>query len=352
MYDEYKKLIEDGHIVYSFSRLGSFKNCPYEYKLIHIDKKERKDNIYTKLGTLLHDCLEKIYNNEMDISELKIEYINGYNRIKNVLGYKFSSDVIEENWSSCIGHFVDNFKKDKCKCENERHFITKIGDNFLQGYIDKIIYNDDGTIDIHDYKTSSKFTKKDMKEKGNQLLLYALGMEEQGYKINKLYWNMLKYVNVYTKYDDKRTNPLTERNKIWITKKIQLLKACNESGKYTEKEAYDLWVRLSENNSLDVPDNLKDYIRIEEGLLEYPYTEENKEYLTNYVINTIKDIEKEKDFNPIEIKQSTSFYCSNLCTQSNNCQSYKKYVENLPDLQLKTIVGDEQTQTSFRDFFA
>lgn len=343
-------MIKNEKIVYSFSRLGTYNHCAYEYKLQYIDKIKGRENIYTHLGTLVHDILEGIYNNEIQENELKERFLNGYNKIKS-LGYKFPSDLIEENWILSIGNFVDNFKKDEGKFENERYFLVDVEGYLFQGYIDKIIYNDDGTIDIHDYKTSSKFSSKDLQEKGNQLLLYAIAMEKEGLKVNKLYWNMLKYVRVKTKWDTKRTpdGKLIERNKLWSEIRDKIIKAYNEIG-IDEIEAFNKWVELSKQDLNIIPDEIKDYIKILDGLVEYEYNIDNLEFLKTYIKETIEKLENDKEYKSNKIDSKTSFYCSNLCGQALNCETYKRYIENLPDKQMIEIFG-ENTNISLRDFF-
>lgn len=75
-------------------------------------------------------------------------------------------------------------------------FLIEINSHYLQGIIDLLIYNEDGTVSIRDYKTSSKFANADLEEKGRQLILYGLAMEQLGYKVKDLAWEMLKYVEI------------------------------------------------------------------------------------------------------------------------------------------------------------
>lgn len=49
----------------SYSRIDTFKQCPYKYKLIYIDKLETKFNLDPTnalvLGTALHTGIEKTF---------------------------------------------------------------------------------------------------------------------------------------------------------------------------------------------------------------------------------------------------------------------------------------------------
>lgn len=323
------RLYEDGVTIYSFSRLMALKNCMHEFKFTYIDKIKGKDNIWSKLGSALHDCLERIYKNEIDESQLVNEYFKEYDKIVEE-GYKFPTDTIHENTTKAVNNFLDNFKKkDYRQCECERFFLTQVEGHWLQGYIDLIVWNDDGTVSVVDYKVSSKFSKKDLIDKGKQLTLYAYALEKQGYKVKNTYFNMLKYVNLKWNIGRKKS-PLTERKNIWdASNKQRLLLACEKHG-MTEDQAIELWLDLYQRNSLDVPEWLNEYLVIEDGLVEWEYNEENLNELKSFVRDSVNELEKETEYKPVKIDSKTSFYCSNLCGHSSRCSAYQKYLESLP----------------------
>ena len=350
-----QELKEQGIEVYSYSRLSSLYNCLYEYKLGYIDHIRGMDNIWTKLGTLIHECVEMIYNGELDVKDFEQKYLLGYQEIINQ-GYKFPSDVIAENMQRNIQHYIYTFKKDNVKTENEKHFLVNIAGIWMQGYIDKIILHDVGTIDIHDYKTSSKFQSKDLQDKGRQLVLYAYALEQMGYKINNIAWNMVKYV--WTSYKQKNgfSKPvLTDRKDIWNKLQLKLLSFAELEG-YSKDEAYQLYLDLASDCRKELPDNLKKYFIIEEGIVVYPYSEENKKELIEFIEKSLKLLEKEKEFKPVKIDKSNSFYCSFLCGQKNRCEVYRQYVESLEISEVPKIFREESNinggvEVDFKEFF-
>lgn len=349
------ELKEQGIEVYSYSRLSSLYNCLYEYKLGYIDKHKGMDNIWTKLGTLIHECVEMIYNGELDESEFESKYLLGYQEIINQ-GYKFPTEVIEENMQRNIQHYIYTFKKDDVKTENEKHFLVNISNIWLQGYIDKIVFNDDGTIDIYDYKTSSKFSAKDIKEKGRQLILYGYAMEQMGYKVRNVAWDMVKYV--WTSYKQKNgfSKPvLTDRKDIWNKLQLKLLIFAEQEG-YSKDEAYQLYLDLASDDRKELPDNLKDYFIIESGIVVYPYSEENIQDLIKFVEDSLDILNKEKDFKPNKIDKGNSFYCSFLCGQKSRCESYKQYVETLENKDVPELFKEQGginsgVEVDFKEFF-
>lgn len=349
-------LKSQGIDVYSYSRLSSLYNCLYEYKLGYIDKHKGMDNIWAKLGTLIHECVEMIYNGELEVKDFEQKYLLGYQEIVSQ-GYKFPTDVIEENMQRNIQHYIYTFKKDNVKTENERHFLVNIANIWMQGYIDKIIFNEDGTIDIHDYKTSSKFTAKDIKEKGRQLVLYGYAMEYMGYKVNAIAWNMVKYV--YTSYQLKSggfSKPtLTDRKDIWNKLQLRLLEYAELEG-YSKDEAYQLYLDLASDDRKELPDNLKKYFNIEEGIVYYPYNEETKKDLEDFIIKSLDILSKETEFKPNKIDNKNSFYCSFLCGQKAQCPVYKEYIESLETKDVPEMFKEQSginsgVEIDFKEFF-
>jgi len=49
--------------VYSHSRISTFENCPYQYKLKYIDRKkpEISTTIEAFMGSMVHEALEDLY---------------------------------------------------------------------------------------------------------------------------------------------------------------------------------------------------------------------------------------------------------------------------------------------------
>ena len=60
--------------LYSHSRLTTFENCPYKYKLKFIDRVETEDfeTVEAFLGSRVHDALEKLYRDLLNGKELSL----------------------------------------------------------------------------------------------------------------------------------------------------------------------------------------------------------------------------------------------------------------------------------------
>jgi len=75
---------------YSNSRLSTFENCKYKYKLQYIDKikVDVPTTVEAFMGDLVHQTLEKLY------TDLKFQKLN---TLKELL--KFYHDLWEKEWT-------------------------------------------------------------------------------------------------------------------------------------------------------------------------------------------------------------------------------------------------------------
>lgn len=82
----YKPLIDE--MVWSYSRLEIFEDCPYRWFLtyIHEPKLEKEKKFYAEYGLLMHNILEKYYKGEIDKRDAMIMYLTEYSSRTDVAG--------------------------------------------------------------------------------------------------------------------------------------------------------------------------------------------------------------------------------------------------------------------------
>ena len=166
----------------------------------------------------------------------------------------------------------------------EKEITLDIDGHKLTGFIDLIVHNDDGTVSIIDYKTSSKYAKKDLQKNANQLIIYGLALEQLGYKVRDVKWYMIKYATI----QGKRGNKMIERRE------------------------------------------LEDGQEFEDCFVEYPYNEITKMECVDWIIDTIEEIESLTTYDTWEhkdINKGNSFYCSNICSVCGKCEALKQYLK-------------------------
>lgn len=262
--------------LFSFSKLTTFYTCPYSYYLTYIEKSDRKDNVYSFLGGKIHELLEYMQQGEKTKSEAK-ELFLGYLDDIEILGYDFPTENSGNNFKECILDYFDNYKPfEGVDFKIEEYFEVEIEGIPVRGYIDIYTITDDKYIDIYDYKSSSKFSKKDLETKKLQLVIYALALKEKypDKEIRSLNFDMLKY-------------------------------SINERG------------TVKERNKMDNTH--------ERAFIEVPFNEDNISQAKDFVRETYKKI---KDLDPLEPTDwdanVNKFFCSNLCSNFDICSHIKK----------------------------
>lgn len=262
--------------LFSFSKLTTFHTCPYSYYLTYIEKEDRKDNVYSFLGGKIHELLEYLQRGEKtkeEAKELFLEYLSE----TEILGYDFPTENSGNNFKECILDYFDNYEPfTEVDFQIEEYFEVEIGGIPVRGYIDIYTITDNKYIDIYDYKSSSKFSKKDLEVKKLQLVIYALALKEKypDKEIRGLYFDMLKYsVN--------ERGTVKERNKLCSTK--------------------------------------------ERAFVEVPFDEENINQAIDFVRGTHNSIKDLDPLDPDEWEANVSkFFCSNLCSNYSICPYIEK----------------------------
>jgi hypothetical protein len=325
--------------IYSISRLDSYMNCEHGYYLNYVLKNRGKGNIYSLVGGKAHELLEEMQFGNMTNEEALKKFRAYMFECTEILGHKFSSDKIRTNYVNSVEHFLMNYTPIDCKeFKSELEFFTEIGGEVLIGYIDGVIENHDGTIEILDYKTSTKFSAKELDKKARQLVVYALAMEQEyGIQVHKVKWNMLKYCTV-TWQGVKAT-----RSGYYL--RCDLVKSIgNEIKKDLTKIGYSaievellLEKAIATNDMTLFPQEVQDKYVVTDGFLEYPISQESKDDLAVFIKETVAEIEDKIEnkgiWKPKEITEKTSFFCTHLCNHSLICEQYKNYMRCL-DLDL------------------
>ena len=272
-------------VTYSFSRLKLFNECRHAYFLTYVLKVQKRVNIYSEIGTTIHEILEDIQGGKEIPVEERIEIFEDKVDECEIFGISFVNDNIKEKYVENVKHCLRNFKSIQGKkFEIEKEITLDIDGHKLTGFIDLIVHNDDGTVSIIDYKTSSKYAKKDLQKNANQLIIYGLALEQLGYKVRDVKWYMIKYATI----QGKRGSKMIERRE------------------------------------------LEDGQEFEDCFVEYPYNEVSKMECIDWIIDTIEEIESLTTYDTWEhkdINKGNSFYCSNICSVCGKCEALKQYLK-------------------------
>lgn len=188
----------------SQSQLGVFDGCSLSWAFRYAYKLPVKETIYpgTMAGEAWHIMFEEYIKSGQTLSARKMDEIfvrkshDIYNRNVQAgqnIYYKFS-DYIDQTREQCQA--LTQYLEKVPALEGYTHYDTELplllkysDEVWLRGYIDVVAYNEDGTVDLWDWKTTSGWKKREPST-DLQLQIFTYCFEEIfGLKVRKFgYW--------------------------------------------------------------------------------------------------------------------------------------------------------------------
>lgn len=194
---------------YSHSRISTYENCPYQYKLHYIDKIEVDipNTIEAFMGGLVHQTLEKLYNDLKFQKKVSKEIL--VNFFKDLWDKEYSKDILvvkedltANNYKKMGIKFIENYY-DRMKpfdqitilgLETQDRMTLPDGSQW-HVRIDKLGCDDKGNYYVCDYKTNSRMKDQEEADEDRQLALYSVWVKNKfkDVKSVKLVWHMLAF---------------------------------------------------------------------------------------------------------------------------------------------------------------
>lgn len=313
------------HKVWSYSKLTSFEDCPYSFYLQRIKKVKSKDNIWSILGSISHEVIERLIKKEINRAQAKEMFLEKLNDCE-ITGINFPSKKIEDNYKKSILHYLSMFELPDVKDFHieRKEFLKLPNNNVLMGFIDFILLHNDDTVEIRDFKTSSKFSKDELAKKARQLIIYSEMIKQRYRKIKeiKVSYDMLKYAVV--RYKDFKRTKTVERHKLVLLLRDKIEKDLLEVG-YSEIEVDEIVIDAISKNK--IPEKIKNNYTIEPYILYYSYGDTEINELYEWLEDIIQEIEESIEYPAkIEDDDSCEFWCKYLCGVSDECKFYKEFI--------------------------
>ncbi len=227
--------------IYSHSRLSTFEQCPFKFKLKYIDKlkPDIEKTIESHLGSAVHETLEWVYNTIKQTKKfITISEIITYYAVK--WQDEFSDEILivkkeltaKDYFNKGVKFLVDYYNKyspfKDGTVECEKKIIFELDENTkIQGFIDRLVYNSEKQeYEVHDYKTGNYLPAQEKFDQDRQLALYSIGIKNEcgQEKEVSLIWHYLAHNK---KIISKRTNQQLEQLKkqtLELIKKIESTK--------------------------------------------------------------------------------------------------------------------------------
>lgn len=194
---------------YSHSKISTFEQCRYKYKLQYIDKVkvDIPTSIEAFMGSMVHDALEKLYS-ELLLGNLmsKMDVIKYYLEIwqKNwddnilIVRTEFTPDHYRNRGTIFIFDYYDKYKpfnQDEVLGLETSDYLILDENTKYSVRIDRFTKDKNGNYYVRDYKTNARLKTQDEADADRQLAMYSLWVKEhfKDYKSIKLVWHMLAF---------------------------------------------------------------------------------------------------------------------------------------------------------------
>ncbi len=201
--------------IYSHSRISSFESCPLKYRFRYLDRiKTGVDGVEAFMGSRVHETLERLYREKKrgvlpKLPSLLSHYESNWERHWHPKVRIVRSGKTAEHYNQigrdCITSYYERFvpfDEGRTISIEQRVMFTLDGDGRykMQGYIDRLVEAEDGTVEIHDYKTSASLPRQTALDEDRQLALYQIGVQEKDPDAHNvvLVWHYLRHKKTLT----------------------------------------------------------------------------------------------------------------------------------------------------------
>jgi RecB family exonuclease len=176
---------------YSISQIGTFENCPLQYRLNYVDRVRRlEEGVEAFLGQRFHEAMEWLYH-ERAFRVVPLEELLAY--FENAWAEKWHCEVKIARSERCADdyrlmgrRFIEDYYKRHHPFDEgrvlglERYIrfpLDESGRYKCKGVIDRLMLAKDGAYEVHDYKTGSSLPEQAGLDRDRQLGLYQIGVQ-------------------------------------------------------------------------------------------------------------------------------------------------------------------------------
>ncbi len=177
---------------YSHSKLNTYQQCPQKYKFRYIDEIPPPiRSIELHLGTTVHSALEKVYADARQgqvtslddlLTFFSEKWDEGYSPKMRIVRAKTTArSYFDLGWQMLKDyHWTFYPFTQPATLELEEKFVFPLAEGHeMRGIIDRLAKNADGTLEIHDYKTSRRLPTPEKVAEDAQLALYEIAIRHR-----------------------------------------------------------------------------------------------------------------------------------------------------------------------------
>lgn len=180
-------------MIYSASRLETYRQCPQKFKFTYLDKVESTvEGIEAFMGSRVHEALEKLYTDlrfckATTLPELLTNYHELWTRawheqVQIVRENRTPDDYEAMGEQSLISYYQRYAPFNQSQTLGLEHpvklHLDAKGEYQMQGYIDRLSSPAEGVLWIHDYKTKGFFPTQQSIDEDRQLAYYQMALQQ------------------------------------------------------------------------------------------------------------------------------------------------------------------------------
>jgi RecB family exonuclease len=164
----------------SYSRLSRFETCPLSYRLHYIEKQQAEPGLPLRFGKTIHAVLERLIKEVVDdertgplSEERAIELYREAWGAERLTGM----DVFAEGLAILRRFIAEQGVVDhRDVLAIEKEFRLPVGPFEVLGFIDRVDWLDDETVEVIDYKTNHQLFTRDEVDTSLQMSLYEVAV--------------------------------------------------------------------------------------------------------------------------------------------------------------------------------
>ena len=235
-------MIDGKDYIWSYSRLSTYEQCPYQWYLNYIENRNGETNWYAQNGSAVHETLEKVANKEIEIEDAGEYYLD----LTQYCSEYIKESTREKTENQCLDFFAEydyELFNDYDIIGAEEHITFSVGDYKFHGYIDLHLCDKEGNHIVVDYKSASGTLKKNGEPKKQsedtwrgykkQALLYSIGIKQKyGVYPKTLRWLLFRDKQVVCKEFNIKE---CEEVKSWV---LELIKRIESDEEFLPQKSY------------------------------------------------------------------------------------------------------------------
>ncbi|HEQ98154.1 MAG TPA: PD-(D/E)XK nuclease family protein [candidate division Zixibacteria bacterium] len=338
---------------YSHSRLGTYENCPLQYKYRYVKRIDidRRDSVEAFLGSRCHESLEKMYKLLLNArmwskDELLDDYKLRWEREWHDNIFIVRTDLRPGDYYNqglkALSDYYDRYRpfdRDKTLALEQRVEVAldDSGKYRLQGFIDRLSETDEGHYQIHDYKTERTWKTQEYFDAERQLALYQIGISNMFSDIRsvELIWHYLIFDK---EARSSRTGRQLEELKLKTIHLIQEIEDATEKDDFTYIES-----ALCDWCDYYHICPAKKHVHLTEMMSPREFAEDEGVQMVNRYIE-VKDALAELKAEKEQIERNLFEFCKQLSVEVVRGSTHKVKVKSEPSYKAKFTASDDPAE--------